>query len=110
MSKKADAYTGDTNATFFGPTSRLFTFFNRRLISPEDLWRYKDDEDSDSDSDESVWCLHVRDPDEPCRKCQREEHEEDQDGFEDCECGYTHHYEDKCPNEATAEHYEKWRK
>jgi hypothetical protein len=44
------------------------------------------------------------------RKKQQEEHEEDQDGFEDCECGYTHHYEDKCPNEATAEHYEKWRK
>ena len=32
------------------------------------------------------------------------------EGMEDCEyCGYTHHYEDKCPNEATAHHYEKWR-
>ena len=30
------------------------------------------------------------------------------DGFEDCDCGYTHHYEDKCPNEATAHHYKEW--
>ena len=34
--------------------------------------------------------------------------EEDDDGFEDCNvCGYAHHYEDKCPNETTCEHYEK---
>lgn len=30
------------------------------------------------------------------------------DGFEDCDCGYTHHYEDKCPNEETAHHYVRW--
>ena len=36
--------------------------------------------------------------------------DDDDEGMEDCEdCGYTHHYEDKCPNEATAHHYEKWR-
>ena len=35
---------------------------------------------------------------------------DDDDGFEDCEwCGYTHHYEDKCPNEATVKYYKKWR-
>jgi hypothetical protein len=36
---------------------------------------------------------------------------EDEEELEDCDCcGYTHHSEDKCPNEATAEHYVKWRK
>ena len=36
--------------------------------------------------------------------------EDDDAGMEDCEwCGYTHHYEDKCPNEATQHHYDKWR-
>jgi hypothetical protein len=30
--------------------------------------------------------------------------------FTDCEdCGYTHLCEDKCPNDATKCHYEKWR-
>jgi len=39
-----------------------------------------------------------------------DDEEDEDDGFEDCEyCGYTHHYEDKCPNEATAHHYDKWR-
>jgi hypothetical protein len=34
--------------------------------------------------------------------------DEEDDGFEDCNvCGYAHHYEDKCPNENTCEHYEK---
>ena len=42
--------------------------------------------------------------DDLCNVCRDEE-------FEDCdECGYTHPYEDKCPNEATAYRYEKWRK
>ena len=36
--------------------------------------------------------------------------EEDDDGFENCECGYTHHYEDKCPIEKQCEKYVKWRK
>lgn len=37
-----------------------------------------------------------------------DEEEEEDDGFEDCSvCGYAHHYEDKCPNETTCEHYEK---
>jgi hypothetical protein len=32
------------------------------------------------------------------------------DGFEDCEdCGYTHHYEDKCPKGENCKHYKKWR-
>jgi hypothetical protein len=36
--------------------------------------------------------------------------EEEDDGFENCEdCGYIHHYEDKCPNETTCEHYERWK-
>lgn len=36
---------------------------------------------------------------------------EEDEGFEDCyECGYTHHHEDKCPNEETAKHYERWLK
>ena len=39
-----------------------------------------------------------------------DETETDDEGMEDCEdCGYTHHREDKCPNEATSCHYEKWR-
>jgi hypothetical protein len=42
-------------------------------------------------------------------KCDEEESEEE-DGFEDCVCGYTHNIEDKCPNEATAHHFEKWQK
>jgi len=34
--------------------------------------------------------------------------DDEDDGFENCEyCGYIHHYEDKCPNETTCEHYEK---
>jgi hypothetical protein len=46
-----------------------------------------------------------------CEKCGEEEveEEEEEEELEDCECGYTHHYEDKCPNEATAIHYNKWR-
>ncbi|MFZ4598710.1 MAG: hypothetical protein ACOYNN_08710 [Terrimicrobiaceae bacterium] len=36
--------------------------------------------------------------------------DKEEDGFEDCVCGYTHHLEDKCPNEATAHHFEKWQK
>lgn len=35
---------------------------------------------------------------------------EEDDGFEDCECGYTHHHEDKCPTEKQCEKYVKWRK
>jgi hypothetical protein len=39
-----------------------------------------------------------------------EEEEEEDDGFEDCDfCGYTHHYEDKCPKGSQCEKYEKWR-
>ena len=33
--------------------------------------------------------------------------EEEDDGFEDCECGYSHHYEDKCPTGNQIQHYEK---
>ena len=37
--------------------------------------------------------------------------DESDDGFEDCEwCGYTHHYEDKCPIGKQCERYEQWRK
>ena len=32
------------------------------------------------------------------------------DGFENCDCGYIHHYEDKCPQGKSCAHYEKWRK
>ena len=45
------------------------------------------DYDSDSDSD----------------------YEPEDDGFEDCECGYTHHHEDKCPTGKQCEKYDKWR-
>ena len=52
----------------------------------------------------------------PCSLCHQSGHNKrtcslaTDEGMEDCEyCGYTHHYEDKCPNEATAHHYEKWR-
>jgi len=50
------------------------------------------------DEEDEVW---------RCPDCQEEHEEETDDGFEDCECGYTHHYEDKCPNETTAKHYKK---
>jgi len=33
----------------------------------------------------------------------------DKDGFENCDCGYIHHCEDKCPNETTRQHYERWK-
>jgi hypothetical protein len=36
--------------------------------------------------------------------------DESDDGFEDCECGYTHHYEDKCPKGTQCKKYEKWNK
>ena len=32
-----------------------------------------------------------------------------EDGFENCDCGYIHHYEDKCPRGTQCEMYEKWR-
>lgn len=35
--------------------------------------------------------------------------EESDDEFENCDCGYIHHYEDKCPQGNACEHYEKWR-
>jgi hypothetical protein len=35
--------------------------------------------------------------------------EEEDDRFEKCDCGYIHHGEDKCPNETTCEHYERWK-
>ena len=38
-----------------------------------------------------------------------EEETESDDGVEDCECGYTHHYEDKCPSGKQCEKYSKWR-
>lgn len=41
-----------------------------------------------------------------CATC----YDSDDDRLDDCRwCGYTHHYEDKCPNEATGKYYEKWR-
>jgi len=43
-----------------------------------------------------------------CLTCKEDAEEEKDDGFEDCDCGYTHHYEDKCPNEETAHHYVRW--
>jgi hypothetical protein len=44
------------------------------------------------------------------KKMETDEEDDDEDGFEDCEdCGYTHHYEDKCPRGANRKNYEKWR-
>jgi hypothetical protein len=51
----------------------------------------------------------------PCSICHQNGHnkrtcQSAPEGMEDCfYCGYTHHDEDKCPNEATAHHYKKWR-
>ena len=43
-------------------------------------------------------------------KKETDEGSDTDDGFEDCEdCGYTHHYEDKCPKGANRKNYEKWR-
>ena len=46
-----------------------------------------------------------------CEDCYEHcDEEEEEDEMEDCEwCGYTHHSEDKCPNDKTAEHFVKWR-
>ena len=76
-------------------------------------WNYNDEhevvcEDCEEEEDDCVIAQCCNDAN-GCPQC-CSEGEEDDDGFEDCECGYTHHHEDKCPNEATAEHYEKWRK
>lgn len=32
-----------------------------------------------------------------------------EDGFEDCDCGYSHHYEDKCPTGTRRALYDKWK-
>ena len=42
-----------------------------------------------------------------CADCYDGEY--DEDGFENCDCGYIHHCEDKCPNETTRQHYERWK-
>jgi len=43
-----------------------------------------------------------------CGDCNDDEEEDD--NIEDCElCGYSHHYEDKCPIGTQCEKYEKWR-
>ena len=55
-----------------------------------------------------------------CRRCvqfvfeewqeKHRDEEEEEDGMEDCDdCGYTHHYEDKCPIGEQCEKYENWR-
>jgi hypothetical protein len=45
------------------------------------------------------------------RKQKKEEKkkEEEEEDIEFCDCGYIHHCEDKCPNETTREHYERWK-
>lgn len=48
--------------------------------------------------------------DEVGERCETCDKDEEEDGFEDCDdCGYTHHYEDKCPIGEQCEKYEKWR-
>lgn len=49
---------------------------------------------------------HVFCPD--CMPYDEEDDDDSDDGFEDCECGYTHHYEDKCPTGKQREKYVKW--
>ena len=47
--------------------------------------------------------------DKGCPHCNKDE-EEEEDGMEDCDdCGYTHHFEDKCPIGEQCEKYENWR-
>ena len=65
--------------------------------------------EDDEEHEERVLWESNKDGKNICRKCVREEDEEE-DGFSDCEdCGYTHHYEDKCPIGEQCEKYEKWR-
>lgn len=39
-----------------------------------------------------------------CARC----NPDDEDAMEDCDCGYTHHYEDKCPTGTQVAHYVRW--
>lgn len=62
--------------------------------------------------EENLSTLHYNNGKTYCPDCRDPEDsdEEDSFGFTDCDdCGYSHNREDKCPNEATACHYEKWR-
>jgi hypothetical protein len=71
--------------------------------------------EKDLDEEDEGYCWKHEETILPCKGCVNgvmcEDWEEDEeDGFEDCEdCGYTHHYEDKCPIGEQCEKYEKWR-
>jgi hypothetical protein len=65
---------------------------------------------------EVAWCKECGDyceiligTEAVCGNCEESESEEDEDGFEDCECGFTHHHEDKCPVGDQCRMYERWR-
>lgn len=78
-----------------------------------------DEEDGPCERCGSEWCVSDdemgdhqlfvshKDGTNICRDCVWKEDEDD--GFEDCECGYTHHYEDKCPTGKQCEMYERWK-
>jgi hypothetical protein len=72
-----------------GLSSVSFRTITKKMVeygSFEDRGEEDDSEDEDEDSDED-------------------------DDFEDCEdCGYSHHYEDKCPTGVRCGLYEQWRK
>jgi hypothetical protein len=98
------------------------------MVEREDF--YEEHESDDEKEDEEVGCSscpkcentytqkQIDDGEVvPCNKCYKcfvgecgKDNCECDDGFEDCECGYAHHYEDKCPKGTQCEKYEKWRK
>ena len=81
---------------------------------PYETERFKWDYD-----DLGVLCRYSKEeeswtPIEPhCEDCGHRDDEcdcDEEEELEDCEtCGYTHHYEDKCPTGEQCCHYEKWR-
>jgi hypothetical protein len=48
-------------------------------------------------------------PDDDQSSCSSDSSEEEEDEMEDCDnCGYTHHYEDKCPVGKQCEKFTRW--
>ena len=81
-----------------------------RQLEPVGIWMYWEIRPCDNYSWVKI-CVKSGSPME-MEWCESlpEDQEIEEDGFEDCEdCGYTHHYEDKCPVGNQCRMYERWR-